>query len=118
VYEHFRQRLLEWPDFVRRARRHLFWGLAILFAVDGAGAFGYHLTGLRWIDAFHNASMILSGMGPVDRMETAGAKVFASFYALASGLVFAGVFSIMAAPWVHRVFHRLHLDDETTEDCG
>ena len=58
-----------------------------------------------------NASMIASGMGPVDRMEATGAKLFAAVYALFSGLVFIGVVSVVLAPWVHRLFHWIHLDD-------
>ena len=55
--------------------------------------------------------MILSGMGPVHPMETPAAKLFASFYALFSGLVFVGIASVMVAPFVHRLLHRLHMDE-------
>jgi hypothetical protein len=54
--------------------------------------------------------MILSGMGPVDRMETTSAKLFAALYALFSGLVFIGVTGVILAPWVHRLFHWIHLE--------
>jgi hypothetical protein len=67
---------------------------------------------LNWIDAFLNASMILSGMGPVDRMVGFGAKLFASFYALFSGLVFIGISGVLLAPWVHRLFHWIHLEED------
>jgi hypothetical protein len=55
--------------------------------------------------------MILSGMGPVDRMETSAAKVFAALYALGSGLVFIGVAGVIVAPWIHRLFHWIHLEE-------
>ena len=57
--------------------------------------------------------MILSGMGPVDRMETTTAKLFAALYALFSGLVFIGVTGFVMAPWLHRLFHWIHLEEES-----
>ena len=87
-------------------------GLLIISGGVGIGTLGYHLAGrLNWLDAFLNASMILSGMGPVDRMESSIGKVFAALYALFSGLVFIGVIGVVAAPWVHRLFHWIHLED-------
>ena len=78
-----------------------------------AGVFGYHtLGGLPWIDSLLNASMILGGMGPVDPLHTNAAKVFASAYALFSGLVFIGVLGMLLAPFVHRLMHRVHIDEE------
>ena len=112
MYEHRTHRLLGWRDFLRRAARHLFWGFVMLAVGVGAGTLGYHTLGsLSWIDAFLNASMILGGMGPVDRMETVSAKLFAACYALFSGLVFVGIMGVVLAPWVHRLFHRLHLEE-------
>jgi hypothetical protein len=112
MYEHRRHPLLPWPHFLRRAGRHLLTAVAIVFAAVGVGTVGYHWVGdLRWLDAFLNASMILSGMGPVDRMETDVGKLFAALYALFSGLVFIGVMGIVLAPWLHRLLHRTHLED-------
>jgi hypothetical protein len=111
MYERRSHRLLSWPAFLRRAGRHAFWAVLILADTVGAGTIGYHLFDrLPWIDAFLNASMILSGMGPVDRMVGNGAKLFASFYALFSGLVFIGITGVLLAPWVHRLFHWIHLE--------
>jgi hypothetical protein len=82
-------------------------------AALGLGVVGYHyFGGLPWIDALVNASMILGGMGPVDPIASPAGKLFASFYALFSGLLFIGAASLVLAPFVHRVMHRLHLDDE------
>ena len=75
------------------------------------GVLGYHLVaGLSWIDALVNASMILTGMGPVNEMTTVGAKLFASFYALFSGVAFLTIVAVLLAPAVHRFLHRFHLD--------
>ena len=113
MYEHRTKHLLTWPEFLRRAAWHMFVAFLTLSGAVGLGTVGYHEAGrLKWLDAFLNASMILSGMGPVDRMETIGAKLFAAFYALFSGLVFIGILGVVLAPWVHRLFHWIHLDDE------
>ena len=112
MYEHRNHRLLAWPDFLWRVGRHLFWALLILLFAVGLGTAGYHTAArLNWIDSFLNASMILSGMGPVDRMETTMAKLFAALYALFSGLVFIGVVGTVLAPWAHRLFHWIHLEE-------
>jgi hypothetical protein len=92
--------------------QHVSWALLTLLCAAGFGTVGYHTAArLNWIDAFLNASMILSGMGPVDRMETATAKLFAALYALFSGLVFIGVIGVIVAPWVHRLVHWIHLEE-------
>ena len=112
MYEHKRHHLLPWPRFIRRASRHLLIGVAIVAIADGVGTVGYRTTaGLGWLDSFLNASMILSGMGPVDHMTTTAGKLFASLYALFSGIVFISVAGVVAAPWVHRLFHWVHLED-------
>lgn len=75
------------------------------------GVLGYHgLAHLSWIDSLLNASMILAGMGPVDPLPTSAAKLFASFYALFSGLAFIGIVSVLLAPFVHRLLHRFHAE--------
>ena len=73
---------------------------------------GYHFLGrLPWVDAFLNASMILGGMGPVDRLDSTAAKIFAGLYALFSGLVFIFIMGVVLAPWAHRFLHTMHLGD-------
>lgn len=75
------------------------------------GVLGYHLlAGLSWLDALVNASMILTGMGPVDGIKTVAGKLFASFYALFSGVAFLTIVAVLLAPAVHRFLHRFHLD--------
>ncbi len=86
--------------------------LSVLAFSLGVGTAGYHLYGrLPWTDAFLNSSMILTGMGPVDRMETAAGKLFASFYALYSGIAFLTFAGVLFAPVYHRFLHKFHLDD-------
>ena len=77
------------------------------------GVIGYrYIAHAEWIDAFHNASMILSGMGPVIEIKNASGKIFSSFYALFSGVVFITNIGVILAPAAHRLFHRLHLQEK------
>jgi len=113
MYEHRTHKLLPWPAFLRRAARHLVFSLLLVAAAVTAGTVGYQvLGGLGWVDAFLNASMILGGMGPVDRMETTAGKLFSSFYALFSGLFFLAVISVLIAPWLHRMLHVIHAEEK------
>jgi hypothetical protein len=86
--------------------------VCILIAISlGIGAAGYHeLAGLAWLDATLNASMILTGMGPVDPLTTPAAKVFGIFYSLFSGVAFLTMVAILLAPAAHRLLHRFHLE--------
>jgi hypothetical protein len=116
-YERLKQPVLPWPSFLQRAGRHLAWGLFAIVPAAGMGTVGYHVLGrLAWVDAFLNASMILGGMGPVDRMDASSAKVFSALYALFSGLVFIAVMGVVVAPWVHRMIHVMHAAEEETEE--
>jgi hypothetical protein len=111
MYEHRAHHLLPWSVFLKRAGRHMLIAMAAIGVAAGIGTLGYHRLGrLGWLDAFLNASMILSGMGPVDRMDTGGAKLFAALYALFSGLVFIGIAGLILAPWVHRLLHWVHVE--------
>ena len=75
------------------------------------GTFGYHYCGnVDWLDALVNAAMILTGMGPVDKMETTQGKLFAVFYCLYSGIAFLSLVAILMAPIYHRFLHRFHLE--------
>ena len=69
----------------------------------------------RWLDAFANAAMILSGMGPLDPLKTAGGKLFAGFYALFSGVAFLTTVGILLAPVVHRALHKFHLEERSLD---
>jgi hypothetical protein len=78
----------------------------------GLGILGYHfIAGLNWVDSLLNASMILTGMGPVNPLSTDAAKLFASAYALFSGVVFITATGILLSPVFHRVLHRFHLEE-------
>jgi hypothetical protein len=111
MYEHRSHQLLTGAEFGKRVVRHVVVATTVMLISLGFGVLGYHYLGdLKWIDALLNASMILTGMGPVDPMVTPRAKVFASCYALFSGVVFLGVASVLVAPFAHRLIHRFHLE--------
>ena len=103
-------------EFVKRMLGCFALAYVVITAALGAGVAGYHwIADLPWIDAVLNASMILGGMGPVDRLDTTPAKLFAAAYAIFCGLVFISVLAIILAPVVHRILHRFHLDERDIE---
>ena len=96
--------------------KRVFWNMTIsfiiLFVCLMIGVLGYHyIAQTLWIDAFHNASMILSGMGPVIEIKNTTGKWFSSLYALFSGIVFITNIGIILAPAIHRLFHVLHVEE-------
>ena len=112
MYEHRKQPLLSRAEFRKRVGRHGLVALAVLVFGLGIGVLGYRwLAHLNWIDSLLNASMILGGMGPVDPLPNNAAKIFASCYALFSGLAFIGIVSVLLAPFVHRMLHRVHAEE-------
>lgn len=119
MFEHRREPLLSRRQYLRRLARNASAAFLIIAMVLGLGVLGYHALGrLPWIDSLLNASMILGGMGPVDPLRSDAAKLFASFYALFSGLVFIGVAGVLFAPVYHRFMHRFHLETEDEEKEG
>ncbi len=113
MFEHKSKPLAPKNIFINRVMKNFFISLVILVPSLLLGVFGYHITaGLGWTDSLLNASMILTGMGPVDPMVTQGAKLFASFYALFSGVVFLTTIAVMMAPVLHRFMHKMHLQDK------
>ena len=122
-------RLMLFRDFERRHEklapfRVFVWRIVSsvavgVFMIGGGlviGIAGYHwVAGFGWIDSILEASMILGGMGPVNTLPNQAAKVFASAYALFSGLVFIGVMGVVLSPVMHRVIHKFHLDQGTTK---
>jgi hypothetical protein len=110
-FERRDESLLPRPLFVRRMVR---WGMVagvVLIGSLALGVCGYHfIERLPWIDALLNASMILGGMGPVDPLHTRAGKLFASFYALYSGLAIISIAGLMIAPAFHCMLHKFHLE--------
>lgn len=119
MYERRSEPLLPARLFMSRMLRHGVWVLVLFVAALGTGVIGYRLTeGLPWIDSLLNASMILSGMGPVDLLHTSAGKLFASAYALFAGIAFLATAALIAVPIAHRLFHALHMEaPERTDDA-
>lgn len=113
MFEHKNEELLSRQAFLLRMGKS---GLAVLGIAGmslGIGACGYHyLEGLEWVDSLLNASMILTGMGPVSELRSTSGKLFATFYSLYSGIAFLTIMAVFLAPLVHRGLHHFHLDDE------
>ncbi len=110
-FESKTQKILPFKYFLLRLSRYgIFAAILIIFSV-GIGVLGYSFYGhLNFIDSFHMASMILTGMGPVVEMKSNGAKLFSSFYALYSGIAFLSITAVFFAPIFHRLLHILQVD--------
>ena len=101
--------------FLKRVFRYSLFSVSLLAVSLLIGILGYHfLAGFSWLDSFYNTSMILTGMGPVAELTTPTAKLFASFYALFSGVIFLSIVAVFFAPFAHRLMHLLRVDPEDT----
>lgn len=119
MFEHRRQPLLPRKAFFFRLLHHTGIALGIIAGSLFIGIIGYHeLEGKSWIDSILNAAMILGGMGPVNQLNTSAGKLFASFYALFSGIVFLVVVALLLAPVFHRFLHRFHLEWDSESSAG
>ena len=113
IFERKHEELASVAVFVKR----IFVFLGLAFCLIGIaltiGITGYHLLGgFGWIDSLLEASMILGGMGPVAQLSGDGVKIFASLYALFSGLIFIAVMGVVLSPVAHRILHKFHVDQE------
>ena len=114
MFEHVSRPVLPRPQFISRLMRALLLGvglIAISLAIGMAG-YLYYFPKLDWADAFVNAAMILSGMGPLAIPDTTGAKIFSGCYAIYSGLMLVMSAGVVFAPLVHRFLHKLHADED------
>jgi hypothetical protein len=112
MYEKRMQPLASSHVFWKRIGKNIIFTIIIISLSLLLGTTGYHyLAAQSWIDSFHNASMILSGMGPVVIITSDAGKLFSSFYALISGLIIVTNMGILLAPVIHRIYHIMHIDD-------
>lgn len=125
MFERSYQPLISRREFIRRMYRYAVIAVSIVAVSWLIGILGYKITeGLSWVDSILNAAMILGGMGPVNELHTVAGKLFASVYALFSGIVFLVSVSIFLAPLYHRLIHHFHLESvesdakETSEDSS
>lgn len=118
MYESKHQPLASRKTFYTRIAKNFLWTLIILGISLSIGTVGFYFTRdphcaspITWLDALHNASMLLSGMGPIITCYTETGKWFSSFYALFSGIVFITNVSFILSPALHRFYHRLHIEE-------
>lgn len=111
MFEHHSQPVIPRQVFYRRLLRFGASALLLISVSWLIGILGYRLLeGMRWIDAILNAAMILGGMGPVNPLQTDAGKLFASFYALYSGIVVLVSAGLLVAPILHRILHQFHVE--------
>ena len=110
--ENRRQKVMTLPRFIARLGRYGLFASGLIIVSVSIGTVGYHYLGnISWLDSFHMACMILTGMGPVIEMKTSTAKLFSSFFALYSGIAFLSITAVFFAPVIHRIMHILHVED-------
>ena len=113
MYERRHQHLLPRREFYGRLVRSTALGFGLIIISLFVGILGYHYIGeLSWIDAYLDAAMILSGMGPLSQLHTDAAKLFAGCYAIYCGIALIGTTAIIFAPAVHRALHKFHIEDD------
>lgn len=117
MFERRTEALLPFPGFIRRLGCSLLLATGVISTALAIGVVGYHcIAGLSWVDSLLNAAMILTGMGPVATMSTRASKLFATAYALFSGVVFLSAVGLVLSPIFHRFLHRFHLDEMDDDD--
>jgi hypothetical protein len=112
MFERRHEKLAPLSVFAKRVAGSLLICLCLMIVALSTGIAGYHwIGGFNWIDSLLEASMILGGMGPVNPLPTSEAKLFASIYALFSGVIFIALMGIALTPVIHRLLHKFHIDD-------
>lgn len=115
--ENRKEKVTPLPLFLFRLGRYGLFALGLIIFSVTIGTIGYHHYGkTSWIDGFHMACMILTGMGPVVEMTSFSAKMFSSIYALYSGVAFLSITAVFFAPIIHRLLHILHVEKDQNEN--
>lgn len=117
MFENKSKPLIDFDKFIYRSVRFIIYALLLLSISLGIGVAGYcYFADLNFVDSFYNASMILTGMGPVNELTSHSAKWFASFYAIFSGVAFLTTIAVFFAPIIHRFLHKIHVDLEDEKE--
>lgn len=112
MFEKRNQQIISKKLFYSRLAKHLLVAAGLVVVSLSIGTVGYQtLENMGWVDAFYNASMILTGMGPVSPLRHDASKVFASLYAVYGGIVILAITAIVLAPLAHRLLHWFHLKE-------
>lgn len=115
--ENHKQKVATFPHFLFRLGKYGVFALCLITFSVLIGTIGYHYFGeISWLDSFHMACMILTGMGPVVEMTTPTAKIFSSIYALYSGVAFLSMTAVFFAPIIHRLLHILHVEQSEKDN--
>ncbi|MFN5423518.1 MAG: hypothetical protein ACK5AO_09650 [bacterium] len=115
--EHQKQKVVPIQHFLKRLGKYTLFALSLIIFSVLLGTIGYHELGeISWIDSFHMACMILTGMGPVAEMKSVSAKLFSSLYALYSGIAFLTITAVIFTPIIHRILHILQLERDDDND--
>ena len=113
MFEHYKQPVISRSAFIKRMTVCVLVSLAILFLTYFIGTLIFHyLGGFTWIDGVLNAVLVMMGVSITGALNNPVLKIFVSFYAVFSGVIFFSVITIILLPIIHRFLHRFHLDRE------
>ncbi len=116
-FEHYKQPLASQEIFVRRMVRCVWLAFLLMAIVLFIASAVYHnVEGFSWLDSELNAMAVMTGLGLVNTLDTATGKIFTSFYALFSSIIFYLVLAIIFSPLIHRFSHKFHLETDRKED--
>jgi hypothetical protein len=115
--ENQKQKVVPLTRFLYRLGKYGLFAFGLVFMSVALGTIGYRYFGhISWVDSFHMACMILTGMGPVVEMKSSSAKMFSSFYALYSGVAFLSITAVFFAPLIHRLLHILNVEQSDDDN--
>ena len=112
MFERKHEKVVPTSVFAKRMLGAVGLAIGLILPALFIGIAGYHwIDQLDWVDSLLEASMILGGMGPINPPTTTNAKLFASVYALFSGIIFIALMGLLLTPLVHRLMHKFHVKD-------
>jgi hypothetical protein len=113
MFEHFRKPLLQRSAFLKRVLFCMFISTIIFVVTLFTGTAVYHFAGgFSWVDGILNSATLMTGQGIFLPLNSTDLKLFTSFYAIFSTVVFFLILGILFSPLIHRFLHRFHLDDK------
>ncbi|EJJ3932101.1 hypothetical protein VQZ80_004647 [Salmonella enterica] len=113
--EKFSQELLSLDKFLLRVGRFALRAAGIFLLGIIPGIIGFMMTeGLSFAEAALNAVSMAGSQGVHFPPVSTGGKYFIALYGFYLQAVFFVALGVLISPFVHRIIHRWHLDNDAT----